>query len=437
MTLADPPVSKATKGHLPPPRSFVLTMGNYQGTLAAARDLGRGGVSVVLAEAQSNTLAAQSRYVTRQEICPGLEDPEQFVAWLLAFGQREPGHVLYPTGDDVCWLLDRHRDALSQYYYLYQPPQGGLYPFLNKRQLHAHCQALGIDQPDMWTPEQALDPSGARPVHYPVLVKPQTQAGMRINVKGIVANSQPELEAALAQFRHQFAYRPEMLAHDPGLADVMVQAFHPEAAEHIYSLAGFYAPEIDLCLLRASEKILQQPMRIGVGLCFESRPVHAEPARQLLELMRTLRYCGAFEAEFIHLKDQNRFLLIDFNTRFYGQMGFEIARGIPMAQLCYRAATGDWDAVTLLANQAKDWDHATRWCFRNAWMLKLFATTQWMGGNLTWAQRQAWLAWSRHAPCADPAFAEDDPAPAMAARRRVWRELLRHPRSTLRKYFRR
>ena len=32
-------------------------------------------------------------------------DPQRFMDWLLRFGEREPGHVLYPTSDDLAYLF--------------------------------------------------------------------------------------------------------------------------------------------------------------------------------------------------------------------------------------------------------------------------------------------------------------------------------------------
>jgi D-aspartate ligase len=423
-----------TQRRLPPPRAFLLTMGNHLGTLAAARDLGRHGIPVVLADVKRSTLTAHSRFVGRTLNCPGLDEPEAWAQWALSFGQREPGHVLYPTSDDVCWLLDKHGDALSRYFYMYQPP-GGWHEILDKKRLYAHCEALGIDHPEAWTPAQAL--AGPAGMHYPVLVKPSTTTGTRNRPKGVVAHSLAELRAALEQFRHKSAHPSQIHAHDPGLGDPIVQEFHPKAAQHIYSLAGFYAPDQNIYLLRASEKVLQYPLTVGVGLCFESRPVHSPLGLQLRRLIDVLGYRGAFEVEFIHLRADNRFLLIDFNPRFYGQMGFDIARGLPIARLCYLAAIGDWAELQRLAAAAQHWEHKGPWHFRHRWLLKLYVTTHWLGGNLSRQERRNWLQWANCSPFDDPVLAADDPAPADVARRQTWQALLRHPRSTLRTYFRR
>ena len=74
-------------------------MAAYHGTLAAVRCLGAEGIRVTVAESSRFVPAVWSRFVARRVHCPGLEQSSRFVEWLLDFGAREPGYVLYPTSD--------------------------------------------------------------------------------------------------------------------------------------------------------------------------------------------------------------------------------------------------------------------------------------------------------------------------------------------------
>lgn len=416
-----------------PAAPALLTEGNHLGTLAAARDLGRHGVEVTLADDTRSTIAAHSRYVRRELCSPGVARPHAWVDWMLAFGAREPGHVLFATSDDVCWLLDWHRDEFARCFQLYQPPAGCLYELLNKRRLYEHCRAIGIDQPAQWTAAEAL--GAPQRLRYPVLLKPRTRAGLRASPKGVICEHAASLATALARAARRFSHVPEMTRYDPGVAQVMVQAFHAESEQHVYSLAGFYAPERDVFLVRASEKVLQHPLRVGVGLCFESRPVHWGLALQLRRLFDRVGYRGPFEVEYVRLPGPvERHLLIDVNPRFYGQMGFEIARGLPIPRLCHGAATGDWAAVAAIAS-ASGTATGEPARFRDAWLLRLYATTHLVGGNIGLAQWHSWLRWAQPAHAADPVLAQDDRAPAARQRWLVGESLVRHPRSTVRKFF--
>jgi hypothetical protein len=150
-----------------------------------------------------------------------------------------------------------------------------------------------------------------------------------------------------------------------------------------------------------------------------------------------LGYCGAFEVEFIHLKESDSFLLIDFNSRFYGQMSFEIARNLPIARLCYYAAIGDKEKLTALASQCQQWDHNATWKCCVRWMLKLFITSQTLGRQFTWTERRNWLTWAESGNVVDPIFAQDDTGPFYRYQSSTLKGILRHPRSSLRKYFQR
>jgi D-aspartate ligase len=423
---------------LPPVRGMILKNGGYNGTLAAARDLGRHGIPAVLLDSQGDTPTAHSRYVTTVFSAPGLSDLNSYAMWLIDFGRQNPGYVLYPTSDDLCWIMDAHRDELAKWFYLYQPEAGGIYELLNKKRLFLHCQAQGVDHPQTWFPTDGEDMVAfASRLTYPVLIKPQTQAGLRVLIKGAVCHSVNEFLSTWANAESFFSYKPEILERDPTASQLMVQRFYPQAATQIYSLAGFVDPENDIFLVRASEKLLQQPATIGVGLCFESRPIYEKPLQQLRRLISELGYCGAFEVEFIHLKETDSFLLIDFNSRFYGQMSFEIARNLPIARLCYYAAIGDKSKLLTLAASCRDWDHEPLWKCRIGWMLKLFVTTQTLGGHFTWAERREWLRWARSGNTVDPIYARDDPGPFQSFRRKVFWNMLRYPRSSVRKYFQR
>src|SRR5215472_15678116 len=125
----------------------LLTMAGFAGTLAAARCLGRAGLRVVVASDRHLRPAAWSRCVERTERCPPASDPERFLDWLLEFGARHPGHFLYPAGDDLAYLIARHRQELSRNFLLYQPSDGAILDLLDKSSLYAACGRLAIDTP--------------------------------------------------------------------------------------------------------------------------------------------------------------------------------------------------------------------------------------------------------------------------------------------------
>lgn len=110
----------------------LLLDATWWGTLAAVRDLGSRGVPVTLAADQPAAPARFSRHVSRVVRCPGASRPEPLLDWLLEFGRRFPGHVLYPTSDEVAWLAAAHREDLARDFRLFGPPLTSLVRLLDK-----------------------------------------------------------------------------------------------------------------------------------------------------------------------------------------------------------------------------------------------------------------------------------------------------------------
>src|ERR671932_2682 len=161
--------SRARPTERPP---ALLTVASYYGTLAAARCLGRAGVPVTVADAEWLAPARWSRFVERRVTCPEVSTPERFIEWLLRFGEREPGHVLCPTSDDVAWLYSEYRDALSSSFRLYQPPSETLRLLLDKKELYAACEAVGLGVPVTYFPESEADVEViGREAQFPLLIK--------------------------------------------------------------------------------------------------------------------------------------------------------------------------------------------------------------------------------------------------------------------------
>src|SRR3954469_24780780 len=192
---------------MPQPAPVLLTMASYHGTLAAVRSLGAHGIPVTVADSSFLAKAGWSRYATRRERCPPVEKPDRFIPWLLRFGERNPGHVLYPTSDDVAWLFALHEEALRKHFVLWQPPMKVIYGLLNKRLLDGACAAVGLSMPPSWFPDDGGELRGrgaTRP--SPIPLKPQTQILYWPHAKGLVVESRDALQAFYEKFRRDAGY---------------------------------------------------------------------------------------------------------------------------------------------------------------------------------------------------------------------------------------
>lgn len=408
-------------GGLPP---VLLTAANYSGTLAAVRSLGRAGIRVTTADPARAAISAWSTYVSARHRCPPVRDGERFLEWLITFGRAHPKHVLIATSDDTAWLYARHRDRLREYFYIASPPIEVVHGLLNKATLYEHARAVGLRVPRTWLPRDVADLDGCRrDARFPVIVKPKTQVQFRTQSKGALVMSPDDLERRYTAVARQ-PYGTEILRLDDTIGAPMVQEFCPEAALGIYNISA-YAYQGRVCGVRAARKLLQQPRRLGVGVCFEEAPILADRVAGLERLVARLPFNGVFEAEFI--ETASHAMLIDFNPRFYNQMAFDIARGLPLPVLAYLDALGEDAALEALLARAAVAPPLVGRVFVDCVSLWLLLLAQRLSGALTGAETKRWTEWyetHRHR-CT---FTYLDAADAWPLRLAVLQLALRHAR---------
>ena len=413
---------------LPP---ALLTTPEYYGTLAAVRRLGRAGVKVAIA-GSTRGIAAFSRYAAERHDCPPTRESQRFIDWLCRYGAARKHHVLCATSDDTAWLYARHRDRLARVFEIGGPSVETMYALLNKRLLFERCSSLGIDVPRAWFPESLLDVLDLAPeLPYPVMIKPATQILFESRTKGVVVRDPQELHVQLQLFRRHLHGRA-ITEYDPRVTWPCLQEYFAEAAQSIYNLSGFIDRSGKSVAVRASTKVLQHPRQIGVGLCFEKAPIRQELVANVAALCRSVDYHGVFEVEFIRTGD--RFLLIDFNPRFYNQMAFDIERGLDMALLSYYSALGDDARVKeVLVASRNERSHGPR-VHLHRLNFEIMLRAQRFSGALTDREQERWRAWhSLHAErSTDAAHDPLDWLPGMLDATRNIYGYLRHPRAFIR-----
>ncbi len=394
---------------------FLLTMPAYGGSVAAVRCLGRRGVDVSVACPEFMAAARWSRYATRFVRCPPLEDTQRFLAWLIDFGDHEPKHVLYPTSDDLAYLIASNAAELGKRFLLYQPPVESIVRLQDKKLLHAACETVGLASVPTWYPEDEADLRRiAGDLPYPVLIKPRTQV-MRIRqTKGVVVHRQVDLLALYRAFVAENQFRPGLEPHFPTATKPMIQRFLPSGVDSVWSVSGFIDRRGTCFAVRAARKVFLRTYPVGLGLCFEAAPLKSSLVDAAVRLCRATGYFGVFEVEFMRV--EGRDMVIDFNPRFYGQMGFDEARGLPLAFLAWLGAT---DAAaqmeTCLAEAAKSADTGIR-IFVHRFVFELVLLKQRLNRSLSakgYAGWRRWLTGQKHH--AVDAFADvSDPWPGVA-----------------------
>lgn len=409
----------------------LLLVADFHGTLAGVRSLGRAGVDVTVADWRRLVPARWSRFTRRTLTCPDpTTDPRGLIGWLLETGWKNPGMVLIPTTDDLAWLFARHRTDLQQHFLLDTPPLDAVYGLLNKWRLRDACAAVGIDTPATWLPH-GDDVDADATLRFPLLIKPQTQVLLHPHQKGRVVRDRDQLRALYDEYRRENHYASALLETDSTAPRPMLQQL--VETRGIYGLSGFIDESGELYVVSAARKVLQKPQVLGVGLCFQQAKLDEPLAGKLRALCRHVGYHGLFEVEF--LEDDGRFLLIDFNPRCYGQIGFDMARGADLPLMAYLHAIGDRGALegeVAAANRRLHRGHSRAWCDRIS--LELFMKLRVLAGAVPGSSMRTWSQWisTHQRQLTDAVIDEDDAWPAVVAvLSAVWNQAI-HPRATWR-----
>lgn len=413
----------------------VLLLGaDYYGTLAAARCYGRAGVDVTMADDNKRARGLYSRWVKEKLEHPPLTEPHRLLEWLVDYGEKHPGTLLYPPNDHLSWLLAAHRERLGRVFLGFAPGEEAILTLLDKKRMHDACADVGIDVPEThMLGEAGADAPIVKSLRWPVLLKPRTQVFLESGIKGFIANDANELAAELARFESLVRFNAVLTDRHPDIAEPMVQEYLVAAETSIFSVSGFVTKEGEV-IPRAAMKVLQRPRKVGIGLCFEGRAIEPALVEKLGALCKRVGYWGCFESEFI--ADGERRLLIDFNPRFYSQMGFDIARGLPLPMLVWHAARGDRAKLDEELAAARAWKPTGEEVYCHKTMLDLVLTLQGLSGQMSRDDVRRWRRWYRdHRSTATDAVRDpEDRVPAMIDAAQWATHFAKHPRSFVRSF---
>ena len=291
-------------------------------------------------------LARWSSCAARSLRSPPLERSADYLRWLERIGRETPGLALIPTSDDLVWILATSAGTLREHFRLAPLTPEGALQVLDKWTLREACLRAGVGTLPTWLPRREADLEDiAREAGFPLVVKPRTQLFHRTHSKGVVVEDFVGLLAAFRRLAAEGCEDPALLARVPGLALPLIQAFASGAEAGVISIAGFADAQHEILAARASRKRVLYPRSLSVGVRFAAIPLERQLLDSLGRLFAVVGFHGIFEAEFVPW--QGGLALIDFNPRVYGQIGFDMARGLPLAELAYREAIGGDEAGLL------------------------------------------------------------------------------------------
>jgi D-aspartate ligase len=403
------------KTNLSRPSPFLLTTPAAGGSIAAVRQLGSRGIPITIAGNERLAAARWSRYATQFLRCPSVQDADGFLEWLIAFGRRNPGHVLYPTSDETVWLFASNEAVLKPYFKMYQPPLQSALEALDKKRFWQACKRAQVETAPSWFPTNEDELRSLAPsLPYPILIKPRTHVHRVRKDKGLVAHTEDALLSTYRTIEERERYLAGFGPTIETASRPFLQKFAHRLNDPVYSVAGFIERGSEVIVARGSAKILQRWRPPAIGVCFEARPIEPLLFEAVKRLCHEIGYFGVFEAEFLQL--DGTWVAIDFNPRFYHQMGLEISGGLPLPLLVYLAACDEKDALRkemTRAASAPDIPTLVS-CDRFTFWTNLAAMT--LTGRAGEAEWFRWIRWHKdhHVNAVDIALDARDPLPAFA-----------------------
>jgi D-aspartate ligase len=391
----------------------LLASASSGGTIAAVRNFGRNGVSAQIVSSTNLGAAAWSRHASRSYSAPPEIDSERFLNRLLAIGKADPGLVLLPTSDETAWMFTANATRLGRYFCMYQPSIESIQNILDKKLLNDAAIRAGVDVLPSWDPKSSEELSKlAGSLPYPMLIKPRTHVRRIRNDKGVIVETPGELlkqyESVLVRERYRSSpQKPTLESYRP-----LLQQFAVAGSQRVQSITGFIDRTGELFVTRRSAKVFQRSQPVGVGVCHEALTPSPALSKTVYDLCRQLNYFGIFEVEFIWFN--GRWAMIDFNPRFYNQIGLDIRRGMPLPLLAFLDASGQTTALREAVAKAQVRDESPLvFCDRFTFNAILLAQGFFL--RTPFADLKQWRAWIRRhgAYCVDVAIDHLDPVPGI------------------------
>ncbi len=390
----------------------MLARPGYGGTIAAIRDLAQDQIPVAVLSESLLECGRWSNYVSATIPTGPQADPSALLASLEKLTRDGTGPVapvLLPSCDTSAWTYAAYADKLSPRFCLYAPPLETVERILDKGRFETACADAGVHVLKSWMAwNEAAIAQIADTLVFPLIVKPRTHVRRRRNVKGVVVANPDQLVRAFRRIGRSERFFDADCDHDNS-QEFFLQQFVEVLPKGVLSVTGFMDRSGTQFVAGAVRKILLRSEPAGVGVCFESTPLDPALAEQTARLCRRLGYFGVFEVEFIW--DGTRWAAIDFNPRFFNQMALDVARGLPLARLCYYDAIGDAHRLARLVEQAQAASPEDHLCVRDGFTMALILTFRSLTGRMSRRDRLRWHQWntSNRTGMKDLMRAWDDP----------------------------
>jgi D-aspartate ligase len=366
----------------------ALILGGSHGSLAVIRSLGRRGIPVWHLT-EGNLLSRFSRYAERSVTWPGPADSEarSFLTDLADRGLA--GWVVIPGGDAEARFIAENHPALFKRYALITQAWDAIAALYDKQMMYREAARLGIAVPHAHSVAELLR-GNTENLRFPLVIKPATRD---------VDNPLTRAKAWRIDDSTSLALRLREAVAMMGLDGVVVQELIAGAGSRQYSYAAVWSAGRPVASLIA-RRARQFPVDFGFTSTFVETVADPGIKDDAERLLAAARYHGLVEIEFKHDEREQRFKVLDINTRIWTWIGLGERAGVDFPYLAWRVACG-LPVETGAARSGVAWVHLSR--------DMVAAAQEIMAGRLS---LRAYLR-SLAIPRTSAAFARDDPLPGL------------------------
>ena len=306
----------------------LITDANKRPALYALRSLGKKGINVTAAEADTirKPIGFYSRYCENGILTPNPKD-DNYIKVLLELVEKYD--VLIPISTESMIPISQHLDEFNAYTKVPIPTHESLKIAVDKQKTLEFAQQIGIPIPTTYIPKDEKELQAiSRKLDYPAVIKAREGSG----ATGVVyANSSSDLI---------YKYKSMQTIDE-----------HPLIQEYVkgqgYGVFALFNKNSEVRAVFVHKRIREYPITGGQSTFCESVK-NAEMLNYGLNLLEKLNWYGIAMVEFKLDERDNKPKLMEINPRFWGSMPLAIASGVDFPYLLYKLAI-DGDIKPILS----------------------------------------------------------------------------------------
>lgn len=299
---------------------FVIGYDN-RSFLTVVRSLGRQGLIVHAGSSCSDAPALSSKYIFKIHVLPSLYQVKKWKAKIQKILEHEKFDLVIPIDDPNILLFHKFRDDFEPYGLIYLLDDENFNVTRNKMATYILCHELGIKYPksELLVKDHSISQISEN-YGFPLILKPVSSYELDyLTIKNYVKQAHNENQLS--------EYLNEMLQK----GDVIVQEFFKGVGVGVEILAANGE------ILTAFQHIrIHEPLTGGGSSYRRSMPLDNDLFAASKKLVKELNYSGVAMVEFRVNSDQNKWILIEINGRFWGSLPLAVASGIDFPYYLYQ-----------------------------------------------------------------------------------------------------